>query len=76
MYGEPLVGSEEVDRLAPALHQDGENLLMQVVRAETEEEITYMEVTSPGWSKSYHDVSRGGLEIIRKAYEQELIVTR
>ena len=38
LYGEPVVGSEEVDWFAPALHQDGENLLMQVVRAETEEE--------------------------------------
>ena len=38
-HGEPVAGSEkEVDWLAPALHQDRENLLMQVVRAETEEE--------------------------------------
>jgi hypothetical protein len=38
LYGEPVPGSGEVDWLAPALHQDGENLLMQVGRAETEEE--------------------------------------
>jgi hypothetical protein len=38
LYGEPVPGSEEVDWLALAPHQDGENLLMQVVRAETEEE--------------------------------------
>ncbi len=39
VYSEPIAGSEkEVDWLAPALHQDREALLMQVVRAETEEE--------------------------------------
>src|SRR5438128_1136477 len=33
LYGKPVAGSEEeVDWLAQALHQDGENLLMQVVR--------------------------------------------
>ena len=37
LYGKPVAGSEEeVDWLAPALQQDGENLLMQVVRAESE----------------------------------------
>ena len=39
LYGKPVPSSEkEVDWLAPALHQAAENLLMQVVRAETEEE--------------------------------------
>jgi hypothetical protein len=39
LYGEPVAGgSEEIDWLAPALHGDGENLLMQVVRAEMDEE--------------------------------------
>jgi hypothetical protein len=39
LYGEPVAGSDkEVDWLAPALRQDGKNLLMQVVRAEMDEE--------------------------------------